>query len=207
MPYNKNQIEAYVKKSVEKFKSKYTSEQKQGMDYFVLIDTNYDSPNIAHSSGYMSIHDHLLVFYLQINMQKISKFSNDLVRFIIMHELCHSISKKVELDKIGPDWKRTACKNNIEKIKKLVKDKMAIVSLSNKYADLASDISQINCDVNPEKKHKCIDLCAKDILELNNQKFINILEELYNSSNNNGELLCRMNAAKNGKYNDCKNIW
>jgi len=173
----------------------------------VVIDTNYNSPNIAHSSGYISIPDHLLVFYLKIDIQEIANFSENLLKFIIMHELCHSISKKVKMDKIKPEWKRTGCQDNIKKIKELIKDKMPIISLSDQYADLASDISKIKCDLNQEIEHSCIDLCAKNILGLNNEDFIKKLRELYDKSDRNEDLLDRLNAAKKEDYENCKNIF
>ncbi len=206
MPYNKNQIKAYIEEAVEKLQSKCTSKQELELDYFVLIDTNYNSPNIAHSSGYISIPDHLLVSYLEIDMQEIANFSENLVRFIIVHELCHSISKKVKMDRIKPEWKRIGCQNNIKKIKELIIDKMPIISLSDQYADLASDISKINCDLNQEIEHRCIDLCAKNILGLNNEDFIKNLQELCGKSDRNKDLLDRLNAAENEDYEDCINI-
>ncbi len=155
----------------------------------------------------MSIPDNLLVLYLEIDMQQISNFPENLVKFIIMHELCHSISKKVEVNKINLDWVGLGCIENIKKIKKLIKDKNNCIILpSSQNVNLASDISKINCDLNQEKRHKCIDLCAKDMLGPNDQEFIDILEELYKYSKNNNELSSRLNAAKNEDYEDCKNI-
>ena len=111
------------------------------------------------------------------------------------------------MDKIKPEWKRIGCQNNIKKIKELIKDKMPIISLSDQYADLASDISKIKCDLNQEIEHSCIDLCAKNILGLNNEDFIKKLRELYDKSDRNEDLLDRLNAAKKEDYENCKNIF
>ena len=204
MTHNNEQIETYVKEVIEQFQNMYVADKKQKIDCFVLIDTNYKSRNISHSSGYMSISDNLLVLYLKLDLQKISNLSAGLVKFIIMHELCHSISKQIHEDN------RYYVESQMNNIK--TNGANNIIPLwnpnnQNDYQELATLIEKINKLLNGENVHKCIDLCAKEILGLNNKDFIENLDELYKISKANKDMACRRDAAKEENYKNCIKTW
>ncbi len=203
MEYNENKIEGYINQAIGNIQSKHNAKVTQKLDYFVIVDTNYSHPSIAKSSGFISTQDNLLVSYLKIDISRISNFSEKLVEFIIAHELCHSLNNKISVDS------NSFLTCVIQKIKSRELNKiMSIEDLKNnpddkQFIEYISGGKLFNSE-NETKDHKCIDLCAREILNLGHKEFIEILEEFYENLNGDKELLGRLNAAKAEDYEDCR---
>ena len=203
MEYNENKIEDYINQAMWNIQSKYNAKVTQELDYFVIVDTNYSDPSIAHSSGFISIQDSILVSYLKIDISRISNFSEKLVEFIIAHELCHSLNNQISIDS------NSILTMVIQKIKSRELNKILPIEDLKNNTDDKQFIQYINGGKlfngeNETKDHKCIDFCAREILNLNHEEFIEILEEFYENLKGNKELLGRLNAAKAEDYENCR---
>ena len=199
MVFTEDQIINYLNEIVAIFRSKYNNKNGISLNYIVLADTSYDNQNVAHFGGFIAKTEKLLLCCIEVDLKRISVFSDKLVKFLLAHELCHSLDKQL----VGSTESSVG---TIVKVSKyLGTNKVVLVNDST----TAKDIKDILFKLKQEQlglvraEHKCIDLWAKTLLNLSDDDTKQCIEELYNHSNKGEDISKRLKAAKEQDYKGC----
>lgn len=199
MGFTEDRIINSLREIVEIFHRKYYDRNGIFLDYIVLIDTSYNNDNVAHSVGFILKTEQLLLCCIEVDLMRMSSFSDKLVKFLLAHELCHSLYKQLD------GSAELAFGSLVTTSKGLGTNNVVLI----KGASTAKDIRDLLCDLRSEQfglvlgEHKCIDLWAKALLNLSDDDTKQCIEELYNYSNKNQDITTRLNAAKDQNYKGC----
>ena len=198
MVFTEDQIINYLNEIVAIFRSKYNDENRISLDYIVLADTSYDNENVAHFGGFIAKTEKLLLCCIEVDLKRMSSFSDKLIKFILTHELCHSLDNQLDGDaelsvQSLVTVSKTLWTNNVVLIKG--PDNAGV-------KDLLCKLRQEQFGLVPNE-HKCIDLWAKTLLNLSDDDTKQCIEELYNYSNKKEDITTRLDAAKEQNYKGC----
>lgn len=199
MGFTEDRVINNLREIVELFHRKYYDRNRISLDYIVLIDTSYNNDNVAHSVGFILKTEQLLLCCIEVDLKRMSSFSDKLVKFLLAHELCHSLYKQLD------GSAELSLGSLVTASKGLGTNKVVLI----KGDGSAKDISNLLCKLKPEQfglnpvEHKCIDLWAKSLLNLSDDDTKQCIEELYNYSKKGQDITTRLNAAKEENYKGC----
>lgn len=185
-----------VKTIVAGFSRKYAKVHSFKLQHFVIIDTSWKSPNLAHFIGYIAKDDGLLIAYLQIDRDRANMLSDGLKEFLVAHELCHSLCHQLS----GDNAYRFSSLVAFCKRKGI--DNVLLTGHPEQFTDFLKKL-KLACSNGLCVEHKCVDRWARDLLNYAEKDFSKLMEELYCHSGKDSDMTKRLYSAKHMHYKDC----